>query len=74
MQQGRSNTWLSFRSAQPSKVAQFSVGGNNRDNIDDDELDAFWLLAKSYAGLAEQQVAQLVSEKHFVEICRDDKA
>jgi len=22
------NTWLSFRSAQPSKVAQFSVGGN----------------------------------------------
>ena len=24
------NTWLSFRSAQPSKVAQFSVGGNTR--------------------------------------------
>ena len=28
MQQARSNTWLSFRSAQPSKVAQFSVGDN----------------------------------------------
>jgi len=28
MQQGRLFTWLSFRSAQPSKVAQFSVGAN----------------------------------------------
>jgi hypothetical protein len=28
-QQGRLNTRLSFRSAQASKVAQFSVGGNN---------------------------------------------
>jgi transposase-like protein len=28
-QQGRSLTWLSFGSAQPSKVAQFSVGANN---------------------------------------------
>jgi len=30
MQQGRLNTWLSFGSAQPSKVAQFSVGANIR--------------------------------------------
>jgi hypothetical protein len=29
MQQVRANTWLNFRSAQPSKVAQFSVGANN---------------------------------------------
>ena len=28
MQQGRLFTWLSFGSAQPSKVAQFSVGAN----------------------------------------------
>ena len=28
MQQIRVNTWLSFGSAQPSKVAQFSVGAN----------------------------------------------
>ena len=29
MQQGRLFTWLSFGSAQPSKVAQFSVGANS---------------------------------------------
>jgi hypothetical protein len=28
IQQGRLFTWLSFGSAQPSKVAQFSVGAN----------------------------------------------
>lgn len=51
-----------------------SVCEEGRDNIDDDELITFRLLAKSYAGLTELQVAQLVSGKHFVEICRDDKA
>ena len=30
MQQGRLNTWLSFRSALPPKVAQFSAGANMR--------------------------------------------
>jgi hypothetical protein len=29
MQQGRLFTWLSFGSALPSKVAQFSVGANS---------------------------------------------
>lgn len=33
MQQVRSNTWLSFGSAQPSKVAQFSVGDNSPGSI-----------------------------------------
>jgi hypothetical protein len=27
-------TWLSFGSAQPSKVAQFSVGANSGDHLD----------------------------------------
>jgi hypothetical protein len=36
MQQVRSNTRLSFGSAQPSKVAQFSVGDNiKRNRIED---------------------------------------
>ena len=39
-----------------------------------DELIAFRLLAKSYAGLTELQVEHLVSDQHFVEICHDDKA
>ena len=33
MQQVRVNTWLSFRSAQPSKVAQFSVGNNTATTL-----------------------------------------
>jgi hypothetical protein len=44
------------------------------DNFANDELIAFRLLAKSYAGLTERQVARLVSGKHLVEICRDDEA
>jgi len=55
-------------------VYEYLFAKKDRDNIDDDELTAFRLLAKSYAGLTEQQVDQLVSEKHFAEICRDDKA
>ena len=43
-------------------------------NIDDDELLAFRLLAKSYAGLTETQVGQLLAAGDFVEICHDDKA
>jgi hypothetical protein len=38
MQQGRLNTWLSFRSARPSEVAQFSVGANKYKLHADDEL------------------------------------
>jgi hypothetical protein len=37
-QQGRLNTWLSFGSAQPSKMAQFSVGANTVDRLLDDFL------------------------------------
>jgi hypothetical protein len=42
-------------------------------NIEDNELLAFRLLAKSYAGLAELQVGQLLVNGDFVEICHDDK-
>jgi len=37
------------------------------------ELLAFRLLAKSYAGLKEQLVYQLVTNGDFVEICHDNK-
>lgn len=55
-------------------VYEYLFAKKDRDNIDDDELVAFRLLAKAYADLTERQVAQLVSSKHFVEICHDDKA
>lgn len=54
-------------------VYEYLFAKKNRDNIDDDELLAFRLLAKSYAGLQEHQVDQLLTNGDFVEICHDDK-
>jgi hypothetical protein len=55
-------------------VYEYLFAKKDRENIDDDELAAFRLLAKGYASLSERQVGDLVSNKHFVEICHDDKA
>jgi hypothetical protein len=33
----------------------------------------FRLLAKGYEGLKKAQLAQLIDEKHFLEICHDDE-
>lgn len=54
-------------------IYEYLFAKKDRDNIENDELLAFRLLAKSYAGLTEHQVAQLLVNKHFVEICHDDK-
>jgi hypothetical protein len=54
-------------------VYEYLFAKQDRDNIDGDELDAFRLLAKAYAGLTEKQLAQLVSDKYFVEICHGDQ-
>jgi hypothetical protein len=43
------------------------------DNIDADELLVFRLLVKSYAGLTDNQVGQLLAAGDFVEICHDDE-
>ena len=43
----------------------------HRANIEDDELLAFRLLAKSYAGITESQLRQLLVNGDFVEICHD---
>lgn len=55
-------------------VYEYLFAKKDRDNIEDDELLAFRLLAKSYAGLTDSQIAQLISVKHFLEICHDDTA
>lgn len=34
LEQARSNTWVSFGSAQPSKLAQFSVGDNKSEQFE----------------------------------------
>jgi len=55
-------------------VYEYLFAKKDRDNIENDELLAFRLLAKSYAGLKEQQVGLLLTNGDFVEICHDDKA
>jgi hypothetical protein len=41
----------------------------DRANIDDDELEDFRTLAKSYAALSEKQIAQLLEDEDLTEIC-----
>ena len=45
----------------------------DRANIEDDELAAFRLLAKSYAGLSDKQIEQLLAAGNMMEICNDDQ-
>jgi len=54
-------------------IYEYLFAKKDRENIENDELFAFRLLAKSYAGLSERQVGQLLVNGDFVEICNDDK-
>lgn len=49
-------------------VYEYLFAKNDRDNIDDAELEMFRLLAQSYEGLEKAQLAQLIEEKHLMEI------
>jgi hypothetical protein len=55
-------------------VFEYLFAKKDRASIDDDELAAFRLLAKSYEALTEPQVADLIRARQFVEICHDDEA
>ena len=50
-------------------VYQFLFGKQDRANIDDEELSQFRNLAKGYAALSTDQVADLVASKDWIEIC-----
>jgi hypothetical protein len=52
-------------------IFEFLYAKKDRANISDDELVAFRLLAKSYAGLAEPQLNQLLADSDLLEICHD---
>jgi hypothetical protein len=54
-------------------VYEYLFAKNDRDNIDDVELEMFRLLAKGYQGLKKLQLAKLIEEKHLLEICHDIK-
>lgn len=45
----------------------------DRANIEDDELEDFRTLAKSYGGLSENQIARLLEDNDLTEICHGDE-
>lgn len=54
-------------------IYEYMFAKNDRDNIDDAELEMFRLLAKGYQGLRKSQLTKLIEEKHLLEICHDDE-
>lgn len=54
-------------------VYEYLFAKKDRDNIDNDELVNFRILAKSYASLSEEQLEQLLHDKLLVEICHEHK-
>lgn len=54
-----------------SWIYAYLFAKKDRANIDEDELDAFRRLAKSYATLTDPQIADLVRNGEFTEICHD---
>ena len=46
----------------------------DRENIEDEELNDFHTLARSYATLSEEQMARLLEDKDLTEICHGDEA
>ncbi len=54
-------------------IYEYLFAKNDRDNIDDAELEMFRLLARGYECLKKAQLAKLIEEKHLLEICHDDE-
>lgn len=55
-------------------IYEYLFTKKDRENIEDDELADFRRLAKSYAGLRDEQVSQLLAEGDWLEICHDRQA
>lgn len=54
-------------------IYEYLFAKKDRDNIAQDELEVFRMLAKSYEGLTEHQVVQLLATGDFLEICHGEK-
>lgn len=52
----------------------FLFAKKDRENIEDDELAAFKLLAKQYAKMTDAQIATMLESRELLEIVKDDKA
>lgn len=55
-------------------VYAYLFAKKDKDNIEEDELAAFRVLAKTYADLVEAQIEQLLRDKALMEICHDNQA
>lgn len=53
-------------------VFEYLFAKQDRENIDDNELAGFRLLAKQYAALTTDQLDAVIAARHFLEICHDD--
>ena len=53
-------------------VYEYLFAKKDRDNIEDDELLAFRDLAKIYVWLTDDQIAKLVQNRQFEEICNEN--
>jgi hypothetical protein len=53
---------------------QYLFAKKDRDNIDDDELEAFRKLAKTYGKATDSQLERMLENKDLVEICNDGEA
>jgi hypothetical protein len=52
-------------------VYEYLFAKKDRDNIEDDELAGFRVLAKAYAGLSNSQLTRLLQDQDLMEICHD---
>ena len=54
-------------------IYEYLFAKKDRANIENDELEDFRTLAKSYATLSDKQIAQLLEDKDLTEICHGEK-
>jgi hypothetical protein len=54
-------------------IYEYLFAKKDRANIENDELEDFRTLAKSYATLSDKQIAQLLKDKDLTEICHGEK-
>lgn len=54
-------------------IYEYLFAKKDRANIDDDQLEDFRTLAKTYAALSEEQIGQLLEDKDLTEICHGDE-
>lgn len=54
-------------------IYEYLFAKKDRANIENDELEDFRILAKSYAALNDEQIVKLLEEKDLMEICHAEE-